>query len=94
MGLFGRKRYILPIYGVMVAANVLFFVMSGRRSKRTSGCGSVGMMTSIISLTLVTTLLFLLRNVMDSAVTEVKERVHEPLCADRVSAAIEPQEIH
>lgn len=74
VGLFGRKRYILPIYGVMVAANVLFFVMLRPKIEgEYLVAAQVGMMTSIISLTLVTTLLFLLRNVMDSAVTEVEK---------------------
>lgn len=74
VGLFGRKRYILPIYGIMVATNVVFFVLL---QPRIDGeyliAAQVGLMTSIISMTLATTLLFLLRNIMDSAVVEVEK---------------------
>ncbi len=74
VGLFGRKRYILPMYAVMVIANVVFF---GLLRPKIEGeyliAAQVGLMTSVIALTLITTLLFLLRNVMDSAVTEVEK---------------------
>ena len=74
VGLFGRKRYILPIYALMVAANVTFFILL--RPKIDGEyliAAQVGLMTSIIALTLATTLLFLLRNIMDSAVSEVEK---------------------
>lgn len=74
VGLFGRKRYILPMYAVMVIANVVFF---GLLRPKIDGeyliAAQVGLMTSVIALTLITTLLYLLRNVMDSAVTEVEK---------------------
>ena len=74
VGLFGRKRYILPIYGVMVATNVTFFIMLRQKiDGEYLTAAQVGFMTTIISLTLITTLLYLLRNVMDTAVTEVEK---------------------
>ena len=74
VGLFGRKRYILPIYAVMVIANITFFILLRPKiSGEYLTAAQVGFMTTIISLTLITTLLFLLRNVMDSAVTEVEK---------------------
>jgi class 3 adenylate cyclase len=74
VGLFGRKRYILPMYGVMVATNVVFFVLLRPRiDGEYLTAAQVGLMTSVISLTLATTLLFLLRNIMDSAVFEVEK---------------------
>lgn len=74
VGLFGRKRYILPMYGVMVATNVTFFVLLRPKiDGEYLTAAQVGLMTSIISLTLATTLLFLLRNIMDSAVIEVEK---------------------
>ena len=74
VGLFGRKRYILPMYGVMVTTNVVFFVLLRPKiDGEYLTAAQVGLMTSIISLTLVTTLLFLLRNIMDSAVIELEK---------------------
>jgi len=74
MGLFGRKRYIVPMYTAMVAANVTFFVLLRPQiDGEYLTAAQVGLMTSVIALTLITTLLFLLRNIMDSAVTEVEK---------------------
>jgi class 3 adenylate cyclase len=74
VGLFGRKRYILPMYALMVIANVLFFaLLRPKIDGEYLTAAQVGLMTSVIALTLITTLLFLLRNVMDSAVTEVEK---------------------
>lgn len=74
VGLFGRKRYILPIYALMVGTNVAFFLLLRPKIEgEYLIAAQVGLMTSIIALTLATTLLFLLRNIMDSAVTEVEK---------------------
>jgi class 3 adenylate cyclase len=74
VGLFGRKRYILPIYGVMVVTNVTFFILLQQKiDGEYLTAAQVGFMTTIISLTLITTLLYLLRNVMDTAVIEVEK---------------------
>lgn len=74
IGLFGRKRYIVPMYAAMVGANVTFFILLRPLvAGEYLTAAQVGLMTSVIALTLITTLLFLLRNIMDSAVTEVEK---------------------
>lgn len=74
MGLFGRKRYIWPIYAAMIITNVTFFLLLRPKiDGEYLVAAQVGLMTSIIALTIITTLFYLLRNIMDSAVTEVEK---------------------
>jgi len=73
IGLFGRRRYIIPVYAIMVAADLLFyFLLNPRISGEYLVAAQVGLMTSLIALTITATLLFLLRNIMDSALAEVE----------------------
>jgi class 3 adenylate cyclase/truncated hemoglobin YjbI len=73
IGLFGRKRYIIPIAIGMGTLNVIFFMLIRTKiSGEIFTAAQVGMMASLIALILVTSLLYLLRNIMDKALIKVE----------------------
>lgn len=73
MGFFGRRRYVIPLAVFLSLCNGAFFLLI--RAKLEGDllvAAQVGFMASLISLVLVTTLLFLLRTIMDNALSKVE----------------------
>lgn len=73
MGFFGRRRYVIPLALFLSACNAaFFFAIRGRLEGEILIAAQVGFMASLISLVLVTTLLYLLRTIMDNALAKVE----------------------
>jgi class 3 adenylate cyclase/truncated hemoglobin YjbI len=73
MGFFGRKQFIIPLAIFLSLCNgAFFFLIREKLEGDLLIAGQVGFMASLISLVLVTVLLFLLRTIMDNALQKVE----------------------
>lgn len=73
VGLFGRRSWVVPIAGVMISADLLFFFLVYSNPGVSPLTARVGLASSAIGLGLITALLYLLRTIVDGAIERVED---------------------